>query len=130
MLRKSTNELAMPSGGGPRPSSPQPAEFPGVDQPYTTGESPVGILFYQAKESFWLPYQLLQSMSMQPDRLTLAFATEDIVIDGRGLHPLFLGLAKQVVWQIVEQGERYAGVSNAPTCVVRIQRIPRSEKQR
>jgi hypothetical protein len=102
--------------------------FPGRDQAYATDERPPGILFYQAEESFWLPYHLLQAMQCRPDRLALAFASDDVVLIGRGLHELYLQLARQAVWRIVEQGERYAGISNAPVFVARIERTAADRK--
>ena len=114
--------VAVDAGAAVNPSPA--AGFPPPDQAYATEERPSGILFYLAKESFWLPYHLLQTMQCQPDRLTLTFATDELVLVGRGLHELYVHLARQSVWRIVEQGERYAQVSEAPVFVTRIDRNP------
>ena len=102
-------------------------EVASVEQPYRTGERPAGIVFARGPNSFWLPYHLLQGMRYEPDKLTLVFASADVVIEGRGLHALYLELAHQVVWQIVEQGARYAELSDAATCISRIVEIPKGE---
>lgn len=49
----------------------------------------LGILFYRAKQSFYLPYHLLQAMRYEADQITLIFAAQDVVINGRGLHQLY-----------------------------------------
>lgn len=99
-------------------------EYPGLEQPYLTGERPPGIRFYRAKESFWVPYHLLQCVEFGADQLKLLFAAEDILIAGRGLHRLYVELARQAVSQVVEQGERFAAISEAATLIARIERIP------
>jgi len=96
----------------------------GVERTYVTGERPQGILFYGAKHGFCLPYHLLQRMEFKADELKLVFATEDVVIRGRSLHSLYLELARQTVWRIVEQGERYAALSEAGTLITEIERSP------
>src|SRR5258708_2407046 len=90
-----------------RPPRTEGTDFPGVEQAFETGERPPGILFYRAKESFWLPYHLLQCMEFQPDKLKLMFAGDDVVIAGRGLHRLYVELSRQTISRVVEQGERY-----------------------
>ena len=113
-----------------RPAGAELAGFPGVEQPYATDDRPVGILFYRAKESFFLPYLLLQAMQCRSDQLTLTFASDDVTITGRGLHELYVQLAAHRVWRVVEQGERYAEVSEAALFVAGIKRIPRSREAR
>ncbi len=108
----------------PPPPSGEDTGIPSVEQPYATGERPPGIVFYRAKNSFWLPYHLLQRMEFEADQLKLVFATEDIVIRGRSLHPLYIELTRQTVSRIVEQGERYAALSEAGTLVSGIERSP------
>ena len=100
-------------------------DFPGIEQSYSLGERPPGVLFYRAKGSFWLPYHLLQAMEFTSEAITLAFADEDIVIEGRGLHPLYVELAGQRVARVVEQGERYATLAGTPLLITRIERRPR-----
>jgi len=89
------------------------------------GQRPPGVLFYRGQSSFWLPYHLLQAMHCEADTLTLTFAPADVVIEGRGLHELYVGLAQQVVWRVVEQGTRYASVSDSATLISRIVEIPK-----
>ena len=101
--------------------------FPGVEQAFSTEEHASGISFYQSKECFYLPYHLLQSMRFKEEKLTLVFATADVVITGRGLHQLYVQLAAQQVSRIVEQGERYATVSDALVYITKIEEIPRGE---
>jgi hypothetical protein len=101
-------------------------DIPSLDQPYSTGERPPGILFYQPKQSFWLPYLLLQRMEFAADELRLAFAAEDVVIRGRSLHPLYVEAARQKLFRVVEQGERYAALSPEGTLITEIERQPHS----
>ena len=113
-----------------KPAAAEVAGFPGVEQPYATDERPCGILFYRGKESFYLPYHLLQAMHCQPQQLTLTFAADDVVLTGRGLHELYVQLAAQRVWRVVEQGERYAKVSEAALFVATIARTLREREDR
>jgi len=98
--------------------------WPARDQAYALEERPAGICFYQARASFWLPYHLLQTMQCLPERLTLAFATDDVVLTGRGLHELYVHLAWQAVSRVVEQGDRYAEVADVGVYVARLERTP------
>jgi hypothetical protein len=100
-------------------------ELPGVHQAFAVAERPAGVRFYLPKESFYRPYSLLQAMRYQADRLTLVFASDDVVIEGHGLHFLYVRLAEQAVSQIVEQGDRYADAAEAVVCVSRIRVIVR-----
>ena len=100
--------------------------FPGIEEAYATGERPVGVLFYQGRAGFFLPYHLLQSMRFEAERVTLLFAADEIILTGRGLHELYMRLAAQQVSRIVEQGARHAAVSEAPVLIIKIERIPRS----
>ena len=101
------------------------AELPGVHQPFAVGERPAGVRFYLPKESFYRPYSLLQGMRYQADRLTLLFASDDVIIEGQGLHLLYVRLAEQVVSQIVEQGNRHAEAAVPVICVSKITVITR-----
>jgi hypothetical protein len=103
--------------------------FPGIDVPFLTEDHPIGIAFYRARESFFMPYHLLQRMRCRAEQLKLTFATCDVVIIGRGLHQIYTQLAAQRVSRIVEQGERYAGVGDALVHVGRIQEIPKQKKK-
>ncbi|HRI12321.1 MAG TPA: hypothetical protein PLX89_04880 [Verrucomicrobiota bacterium] len=100
--------------------------FPGIDEACASQDRSVGILFYQAKHGFYFPYHSLHSMEFTANRITLVFASDIVVITGRGLHGLCVGIARQSVWRVVEQGERG---SNAPTCIARIQRVPKEEEK-
>jgi hypothetical protein len=83
--------------------------------------------FYRDQSSFWLPYHLLQGMRCEGNTLTLTFAPADVVVEGRGLHALYVELAQQGVCRIVEQGDRYAEASDAATYIRRIVEIPKGE---
>jgi hypothetical protein len=131
MLRGRTEtELRPPGITGSATHLPPPAGgFPNPEQPYTTDERPVGVLFYQGKTSFFLPYHLLQTMRYEPERLILVFASDEVSVVGRGLHELYVQLAAQRVCRIMEQGERYASVSEAATLIGRIERTPRNKSE-
>ena len=64
-------------------------------------------------------------MRLGEDSLTLVFATDEVVIAGRGLHALYLHLADQKVKRVHEQGERYRELSEAPVFIEKIERRPR-----
>lgn len=131
MLRGRENESGQPvKASTAKPVGAELAGFPGLDQPYAIDERPPGILFYRAKEGFFLPYTLLQSMKCERAQLTLKFASDDVLITGRGLHELYVQLAAHRVWRVVEQGERYAQVSEMALFVATLERIPRTRKQK
>lgn len=123
MLRGRTDDARVPAVVAAA-TPPDDSNLPGLDKPYTTGERSPGILFYLPKQCFWQPYHLLQRMEFKADELTLVFATEDVLIRGRSLHPLYVELARQTVNRIVEQGARYAALSSEGTLVTQIERQP------
>src|ERR1041384_3721969 len=86
---------------------------PDNELPFTLEDRSPGIAFYRAKESFYHPYALLQSMRWQGDKLTLRFASLDVEIIGRGLQIIYAHLAAHRVARLTEQGERYANVTTA-----------------
>jgi hypothetical protein len=128
MLRGQTNPKPVADGVSVPPPVPD-SEPVGLDQPYRTAERPAGIVFVRGPSSFWLPYHLLQGMRYEPDKLTLEFPTADVVIEGRGLHGLFTEFTRQVVGQVIEQGARYAELSDAPTCIRRVVELPKGKDQ-
>ena len=87
-------------------------------------ERPPGIRFYRAKESFFLPYSLLQSMHWSGERVTLTFVTDEVVIEGQGLHTLYVELSEFKVARIREQEDREEDDTSA-VHVTRIERSPR-----
>lgn len=113
----------------PDPKGSGRSAFPGVEEPYAIGERPPGILFYCGRSSFWLPYHLLQGMRYEPEALKLTFAPAEVIIEGRGLHGLYVDLAQQVVWRVVEQGDRYAEASDATVHINRIVEIPKGKDE-
>ena len=130
MLRGRT-EAPLSNGAAIPPPSVPPGSigFPGVDEPYDMAERPAGVIFYQGRVSFFLPYHLLQAMQFGEERLTMLFAADEIRITGRGLHELYVRLAAHQICRIVEQGDRYAAISEAALFVIRIERIRRTENQ-
>jgi hypothetical protein len=104
------------------------AGFPTANRAYD--ERQVGILFYQAKESFFLPYHLLQSVNYRDGKIKIFFATDEVALTGRGLHELYVQIAGQKAGCVVERGERYAAVSDDSMLVIRIERTPRSEQKK
>jgi hypothetical protein len=110
--------MRSPDGGDPE------NHVPGLDQPFTTEDRALGVRFYRNKDGFFLPYHLLQGIQFTPTRITLRFQTDEVIIDGRGLHALYVGLAKQTVGRVVQQGERGR---TATCCILSIERTPRAE---
>ena len=130
MLRGRPDEApSSPPGPIDRLPSGEDTDIPGVDRPYASADRPPGVRFYCAKHSFWRPYHLLQGLEFEAEQLTLLFATEDVVVRGRSLHPLYVALARQIVSQIVEQGERYAALSELGTVITAIERSPHTRDQ-
>ena len=111
-------------------STPSATALPSLDEAYTPAEKPPGILFYQTKGSFFLPYALLAAMHWTAERLTLSFTTEDVVVEGRGLHELYVRLAEHRVGRICEQGERYETTNQERVYVRRIRRVPHADAKR
>jgi hypothetical protein len=126
MLRgRNPAEAPTPAAAPAPPATASAAGFPTPEVPYSTEERPVGILFYHGQTSFFLPYHLLQSMQYESGKLCLVFASDDVEVVGRGLHELYLQLAAQKVFRLVEQGERYACLVEVGTVITRIERTPR-----
>jgi hypothetical protein len=129
MLRGRPDDPQNPTPAtGERSPAGEPTDFPGLEQPYALGERPPGVLFYRAKGSFWLPYHLLQAMEFTSDAITLKFADEDLLIEGRGLHPLYVELAWQRVARVVEQGEGFAALAESPLLITGLTRRPRERE--
>jgi len=128
MLRRRTQIENHPPGSQPKlvPAAPADAGFPGTDQPYGTDEHPTGVLFYHGRLSFFLPYHLLQTMRYDPDQLLLVFATDNVTLTGRGLHALYVQLAKQKVFRVVQQDERFAAIAGDSLFIARIEREQRT----
>ena len=85
---------------------------------------PPGIRFYRAKESFFLPYSLLQSMQWRGDKLTLGYVHEDVTLEGQGLHALYVEMAEFRVTRIREQAEDDPSGEGAVR-VSKLERLPR-----
>lgn len=129
MLRgRNDTEIRPPAGTAPTPVGVASVGFPVADQAYATDERPPGILFYRGRESFFLPYHLLQTMSFRADQIHLTFATDDLVITGRGLHELYVQLAAQRVSRIVAADDRHAAISESVVLVTSINRTTRSRE--
>ena len=97
------------------------AAFPSLETPFVLEERPAGIRFYRGRSSVFHPYALLQTMRYSTDALTLTFGDADVVLHGRGLHELYVALARQRVALIVEQGGRFALGSDATLHITRIE---------
>lgn len=101
------------------------SSLPPSDSAFATEpERPPGIRFYRARESFFLPYSLLQSMQWRGEHITLTFVHDDVTIEGQGLHGLYVQLAEFKVARIREQ-EDEAADSEASVHVTKITRQPR-----
>lgn len=109
------------------PASSDPAAYPSGEQAYGCGDRSVGVRFYLAKETFFRPYALLRQMRLCNEQLTLGFPDEDVVVEGRGLHAVYVRLADQAVVWVCEQGERFERVAQDLVWIGRIQRVPRGD---
>jgi len=118
MLRTSIDGSTVPQ----RVGDPE-NQVPGLELPFATEDRAVGVRFYRPKDSFFLPNLLLQGIVYTANRITLQYPGEDVVIEGRGLHGLYVALARQSVVWIVQQGER----GRAATCILAIDRQPKAE---
>lgn len=90
----------------------------------TEPERPPGIRFYRARESFFLPYSLLQAMQWRGERILLTFVHDDVTIEGQGLHALYVGLSEFKVARIREQEDEVVD-SEASVHVAKITRQAR-----
>ena len=89
------------------------------------GDMPVGVHFYFLREAVFYSYGLLQSLHLKEEQLVVGFGLEQIVIEGRGLHALYLELAAHRVTSVHEQGERYQALNNEPLFITRmVRRMP------
>lgn len=94
--------------------------FPEATGAFVTGQALHGVHFYTAKEARYFAYATLHSMSLRDEVLTLNFSTEQVLIEGRGLHSLYVQLAGHNVSRVHEQGERYEAMHNGGTFIRRI----------
>ena len=115
--------FGLTAGGGA--SALPPADSAFVTEP----ERPPGIRFYRAKESFFLPYSLLQTMRWQGQRITLTFVHDDVVIEGDGLHALYVDLAEFKVARIREQEDAKEAPGNSDANIVHVTKIVRSPRE-
>lgn len=99
--------------------------YPNCSDPFQLGYGAVGIHFYTPTEAFYLPYSGLQTMRLQAESLQLVFTTDDVLVEGRGLHSVYAQIADQKLKRLHEQGERYEAASESPIFVRRISRVPR-----
>ena len=111
--------FALTSSGGASALPPGDSAF--ASEP----ERPPGIRFYRAKESFFLPYSLLQAMHWRGEHVTLTFVGDDVTIEGQGLHALYVGLAEFKVARIREQQDNEDAAEDSTVHVVKIDRMPR-----
>lgn len=117
--------LAIAGNGGSESTIRQDAGAAEEGLPFALEDRPPGVAFYRAKESFYHPYALLQSMRWQEAKLTLRFATLDVEITGRGLQIIYAHLAAHRLARLTEQGDRYAAVATTAVYVNRIAEVPR-----
>ena len=122
MLRGKPRFLLNASGGA---SALPPADSAFATEP----ERPPGIRFYRAKESFFLPYSLLQTMRWQGQRITLTFVSDDVVIEGEGLHALYVELAEFKVARIREQEDSTETPEKNDTNTVHVTKIVLSPRE-
>ena len=106
----------MAAGGG--------AAMPPTDSAFATEPNrPAGIRFYRARESFFLPYSLLQALHWRGEKLVLTFLHDEVVVEGQGLHALYVELAQFNVARLAEQTRD--GPDEGGTHVSKIDRGPR-----
>ena len=102
------------------------AALPPADTAFSSEPNrPPGIRFYQAKDSFFLPYSLLQSLHWRGDTLTIGYVHDDVTLEGQGLHALYVEIAEFRVTRIREQAEDDDASEDGAVQVLKIQRLPR-----
>lgn len=99
--------------------------YPSCSEPFQLGYGPVGIHFYTPTEAFYLPYIGLQTMRLQAESLQLVFTTDDVLVEGRGLHSVYAQIADLKLKRLHEQGERYEAACESPIFIRRVSRVPR-----
>jgi len=122
MLRRNSRQAE-----SERSETSRVVSYPPADEPFILGHSPAGIHFYRPKEAFYLPYSTLHAMRLSEDMLTLIFATDDVIVEGRGLHSLYAHIADQKVKRVHEQSARFEEGSDASIFIRRIQRRARAQ---
>lgn len=127
MLRGKSERTA-PPGSPPSDLTARRATYPTAEEPLAVEEQPIGIAFYKAKESFFLPYALLECIRFTPDKITLLFAPATVAIEGRGLHQLYVQLAARKISRIVERAERYADAADASFYISKIEELPKTQR--
>ena len=121
MLRGKPRFLLTVSGGA--------SGLPPTDSAFATEpERPPGIRFYRSKESFFLPYSLLHTMRWQGQRITLTFVHDDVVIEGEGLHALYVELAEFKVARIREQEDGKEAPEKIDVNTIHVTKIERSPR--
>ena len=116
----------LPASEIPNAETPGFISYPSLHDPFALGAAPAGIHFYRPKEAFYLPYASLQVMRLDDESLTILFATDEVIIEGRGLHSVYAQIANQNVSRVHEQGERFEESSEAPIFIRRIRHQARS----
>ena len=102
---------------------PESAPWPGGEESFGTAERAAGIRFYRAKESFFRPYVLLRGQALTEAQLTFTFADDEVVVQGRGLHAVYVAAAEQRLAWLCEQGER-GGAGDGPVGITRLELVP------
>ena len=104
--------------------------MPPADSAFATEpERPPGIRFYRAKESFFLPYSLLQAMHWRGELIILTFVSDEVVIEGQGLHALYVELAEFKVARIREQEDAKEAPGKDDVNTVHVTKIVRSPRE-
>ena len=104
-----------------------PSPWPGGETAFDTAERPAGIRFYQVKESFFRPDVLLRGLTLTETQLTLMFADDEVLIQGRGLHAVYVAAAEQRLAWLCAQGERGAAAGDGPVGISRLDLVPRRD---
>lgn len=101
--------------------------WPGGETGFETAERPAGIRFYRAKDSFFRPYVMLRGMSLTETQLTFTFADDEVLVQGHGLHAVYVAAAEQRLAWLCVQRESIAAAGSSPVAISHIAIVPRRD---
>ena len=102
---------------------PDDSSWPDTEAGFGFAERALGIRFYRAKESFFRPYALLRGLHLAEERLAFTFANDEVLVQGRSLHALYVAAAEQRLAWLCAQGELGAA-GNGPVGISHIDLVP------
>lgn len=92
------------------PEKPEPTAFvpwPAADEAIVLGNHPLGVHFYSIKGATFYSYASLRRMVLEEQKLILTFDSQEVTLEGEGLHSVYAQIAMQKVRRIHQQPETF-----------------------